>query len=114
MGRVRRGGGHRRDSPRAGARGQLLRHHAGLPLRRLRCAVRSLAGDDARMSAANQTLGFVGLGHMGGNMAARLLGAGYTVFGEARSRGSAERLIQDGLTWCDTPRELAADVEIVF
>jgi 3-hydroxyisobutyrate dehydrogenase-like beta-hydroxyacid dehydrogenase len=60
------------------------------------------------------TIGFVGLGHMGGNMAARLLGAGYTVFGEATSRGSAERLIGDGLTWCDTPRELATAVEIVF
>ena len=32
------------------------------------------------------TLGFVGLGHMGGNMAARLLAAGYTVYGESRDR----------------------------
>ena len=27
------------------------------------------------------TLGFVGLGHMGGNMAARFLAAGYIAFG---------------------------------
>jgi len=28
-------------------------------------------------------LGFVGLGHMGGNMAAKLLAAGYQVYGQA-------------------------------
>jgi 3-hydroxyisobutyrate dehydrogenase-like beta-hydroxyacid dehydrogenase len=32
------------------------------------------------------TLGFVGLGHMGGNMAARLPAAGYQVDGHARHR----------------------------
>jgi 3-hydroxyisobutyrate dehydrogenase-like beta-hydroxyacid dehydrogenase len=31
-------------------------------------------------------LGFVGHGHMGGNMAARFLDAGYEVYGEERSR----------------------------
>ena len=33
-----------------------------------------------------QTIGFIGLGNMGGNMAARYLAAGYTVYGEARDR----------------------------
>ena len=31
-------------------------------------------------------IGFVGLGHMGGNMAARFLAAGYHVYGERASR----------------------------
>ena len=31
-------------------------------------------------------IGFVGLGHMGGNMALRLLDAGYEVYGVDRSR----------------------------
>jgi 3-hydroxyisobutyrate dehydrogenase-like beta-hydroxyacid dehydrogenase len=31
-------------------------------------------------------IGFVGLGHMGGRMAARFLAAGYAVYGEERSR----------------------------
>ncbi|MGA8747028.1 MAG: NAD(P)-dependent oxidoreductase [Solirubrobacterales bacterium] len=61
-----------------------------------------------------QTIGFVGLGHMGGNMAARLLAAGYTVYGEARTKGRAQHLIDAGLGWCDTPGELAAVAEIVF
>ena len=60
------------------------------------------------------TIGLIGLGHMGGNMAARLLGAGYRVYGEARGRDAAEHLIQEGLHWCDTPREVAEAAEFVF
>jgi 3-hydroxyisobutyrate dehydrogenase-like beta-hydroxyacid dehydrogenase len=60
------------------------------------------------------TIGFVGLGHMGGNMAARLLAASYPVSGEAQSRDEAQHLVEKGLNWRDTPRELAESVEIVF
>jgi 3-hydroxyisobutyrate dehydrogenase-like beta-hydroxyacid dehydrogenase len=60
------------------------------------------------------SLGFVGLGHMGGNMAARFLAAGYTVYGEAQSRASSQQLIHDGLQWRETPREVASAAEIVF
>jgi 3-hydroxyisobutyrate dehydrogenase len=60
------------------------------------------------------TVGFVGLGHMGGNMAARYLDAGYTVHGEARSKDGTEELLGKGLQWRDTPRALAESVEIVF
>jgi 3-hydroxyisobutyrate dehydrogenase-like beta-hydroxyacid dehydrogenase len=62
----------------------------------------------------NPTLGFVGLGHMGGNMSARFLAAGYTVYGEATRRDSAEPLVQAGLEWRDTPREVAEAAEVVF
>ena len=48
-------------------------------------------------------LGFVGLGHMGGNMAARLLAAGYTVYGESGAARHAEPLLEEGLKWRDTP-----------
>ena len=60
------------------------------------------------------TLGFIGLGHMGGNMAARLLAAGYPVYGEARHQEEAESLLDAGLQWCDTPREVAEAADIVF
>jgi 3-hydroxyisobutyrate dehydrogenase-like beta-hydroxyacid dehydrogenase len=60
------------------------------------------------------TLGFIGLGHMGGNMAARLLAAGYPVYGEARHQEQAESLLDAGLQWCDTPREVAETADIVF
>jgi len=60
------------------------------------------------------TLGFVGLGHMGGNMAARFLAAGYTVYGESVDRGDAQQLIEAGLLWRDTPREVAEAADIIF
>ncbi|MDX6468576.1 MAG: hypothetical protein QOF75_379 [Gaiellaceae bacterium] len=59
-------------------------------------------------------LGFVGLGNMGGNMAARLLAAGYPVYGEERNREHAESLVHAGLQWCATPREVAERADIVF
>jgi 3-hydroxyisobutyrate dehydrogenase-like beta-hydroxyacid dehydrogenase len=60
------------------------------------------------------TLGFVGLGHMGGNMATRLLAAGYRVYGTSRSRDHVQHLLEQGLRWCDTPREVAETVDIVL
>ncbi|MDP9303549.1 MAG: NAD(P)-dependent oxidoreductase [Actinomycetota bacterium] len=59
-------------------------------------------------------IGFVGLGRMGGNMAARLLAAGYPIYGEERNREHAEWLIQSGLRWRDTPREVAEAADVVF
>lgn len=60
------------------------------------------------------TLGIVGLGHMGGNMAARLIAAGYMVYGEAHHRDSARELEGQGLEWRDTPRELAEAADVVL
>jgi 3-hydroxyisobutyrate dehydrogenase-like beta-hydroxyacid dehydrogenase len=60
------------------------------------------------------SLGFVGLGHMGGNMAARFLAAGYTVFGESVDRPEAQGLVDQGLNWRDTPREVAQAADVVF
>jgi 3-hydroxyisobutyrate dehydrogenase-like beta-hydroxyacid dehydrogenase len=59
-------------------------------------------------------IGFVGLGHMGGGMAARFLAAGYPVFGEAEKRADAQGIIDDGLQWRDTPREVAEAADILF
>jgi 3-hydroxyisobutyrate dehydrogenase-like beta-hydroxyacid dehydrogenase len=59
-------------------------------------------------------LGFVGLGHMGGNMAARLLAAGHVVYGNAAARADAQDLVNQGLQWRDTPREVAESADIVF
>jgi 3-hydroxyisobutyrate dehydrogenase-like beta-hydroxyacid dehydrogenase len=66
------------------------------------------------MATTTPTIGFVGLGHMGGSMAARLLQAGYPVHGMNRTRRRAEDLIAHGLQWHDTPREVAAAADVVF
>jgi 3-hydroxyisobutyrate dehydrogenase-like beta-hydroxyacid dehydrogenase len=72
--------------------------------------------DEARAPgpATETSLGFIGLGHMGGNMAARFLAAGYEVYGEARSRQDAQALVDEGLQWRDTARQVAENAEIVF
>jgi 3-hydroxyisobutyrate dehydrogenase-like beta-hydroxyacid dehydrogenase len=62
----------------------------------------------------NTSIGFVGLGHMGGAMAVRLLEAGYPVHGTDRTRAHAASLIEGGLQWHDTPREVAEAVDVVL
>ncbi len=59
-------------------------------------------------------IGFVGLGHMGGNMAIRLLDAGYEVYGLERNRELAQSLLNDLIRWRATPREVAEAADIVF
>jgi len=59
-------------------------------------------------------LGFVGLGAMGQLIVPRLMTAGHQVTGWNRSRDKAEALIEAGMGWADTPREVAAQSEIVF
>jgi 3-hydroxyisobutyrate dehydrogenase-like beta-hydroxyacid dehydrogenase len=67
------------------------------------------------MATATETrIGFVGLGKMGGNIAARFLAAGYPVYGERRDRRGAQELVDDGLQWRGTPREIAEAADIVF
>jgi 3-hydroxyisobutyrate dehydrogenase-like beta-hydroxyacid dehydrogenase len=60
------------------------------------------------------TVGFVGLGNMGGNMAARFLAEGRAAYGTARNRGHSQWLQDQGLRWVDTPRVVAAAADVVF
>ena len=60
------------------------------------------------------TVGFVGLGVMGGGIARRLLYAGHTVHGYNRTREKATALEELGLVVADTPREAAEGSEVVF
>jgi 3-hydroxyisobutyrate dehydrogenase-like beta-hydroxyacid dehydrogenase len=66
------------------------------------------------MSTKTTKIGFVGLGHMGGNMAARFLAAGYTVCGESHDRGDADDLVHEGLQWLGTPREVAQAADVLI
>jgi 3-hydroxyisobutyrate dehydrogenase-like beta-hydroxyacid dehydrogenase len=60
------------------------------------------------------TIGFVGLGAMGSRITGRLLDAGHQVYGTNRTAAKAQPLIERGLHWLDTPREVAAAVDVVF
>lgn len=59
-------------------------------------------------------LGFVGLGVMGSEMVLRLLSKGHTVTGYNRTRSKAERLVQKGMKWGNSPRAVAAAADVVF
>src|ERR1035441_5526833 len=59
-------------------------------------------------------LGFVGLGTMGGNMVSRLLDKGHTVTGYNRTRSKAQWLLDRGMLWADSPREVAAASDATF
>ena len=61
-----------------------------------------------------QRIGFAGLGAMGAGIAQRLLDAGYEVVGWNRTKEKAQPLIDAGMGWADTPRELAASVDVLF
>ena len=60
------------------------------------------------------TIGFVGLGAMGGRMAGRLVAAGHEVYGNNRTASKAAGLVERGLRWRDTPREAAEAADVVF
>jgi 3-hydroxyisobutyrate dehydrogenase-like beta-hydroxyacid dehydrogenase len=58
-------------------------------------------------------VGFAGLGSMGAPLAARLL-PGNRVYGTNRTPAKAAPLIEQGLVWRDTPREVAEAADVVF
>jgi 3-hydroxyisobutyrate dehydrogenase-like beta-hydroxyacid dehydrogenase len=59
-------------------------------------------------------LGFVGLGTMGGQMVARLLSKGHIVTGFNRTRSKAEWLVEKGMRWASSPREVASAADITL
>ena len=63
--------------------------------------------------STHQTLGFIGLGIMGGPMAHHLLKAGHTIHTHTRSK-TADYLLQDGAKLCASAAEVASKADIIF
>ncbi len=59
-------------------------------------------------------LGFTGLGKMGGRVAKRLVDAGHTVTGYNRTKSKAQRLLDAGMRWGGSPRQVAETSDIIF
>ncbi len=59
-------------------------------------------------------LGFIGMGHMGSHMVQRLLDAGYQVTVYDRTKEKAKALGQRGAQVAETPKELAANCQVVL
>jgi 3-hydroxyisobutyrate dehydrogenase-like beta-hydroxyacid dehydrogenase len=61
-----------------------------------------------------ERVGFVGLGAMGSAIARQIMDAGHTVVGWNRTRSRADDLLAAGMGWADTPRDLAAECDVLF
>jgi 3-hydroxyisobutyrate dehydrogenase-like beta-hydroxyacid dehydrogenase len=51
---------------------------------------------------------------MGSRIAGRLLDAGNELYGTNRTKSKAQPLLDRGMKWCESPREVAAAADIVF
>jgi 3-hydroxyisobutyrate dehydrogenase-like beta-hydroxyacid dehydrogenase len=61
-----------------------------------------------------ERIGFAGLGAMGAGIAERLRDAGHDVTGWNRTKAKAQPLLDAGMGWADTPRQLAAQSDVLF
>ena len=59
-------------------------------------------------------VGFIGLGVMGSQMVNRLLSQGHSVTGYNRTRAKAEWLVEKGMRWADSPRQVAIASDFTF
>jgi 3-hydroxyisobutyrate dehydrogenase-like beta-hydroxyacid dehydrogenase len=64
--------------------------------------------------AKEVVVGFIGLGTMGGKIAANIQKAGYEVIVHDLHRQQASHHLQAGATWADTPRALAEKSDVIF
>jgi 3-hydroxyisobutyrate dehydrogenase len=60
------------------------------------------------------TLGFVGLGVMGGRIAKRLLASGHVLTGFNRTKSKAQWLLDAGMRWGAAPRAVAQEADVIF
>ncbi len=59
-------------------------------------------------------IGWIGTGVMGNYMCDRILAAGYYLSVYNRTKSKAEKLLEKGAKWCDTPKEVADNSDIVI
>jgi 3-hydroxyisobutyrate dehydrogenase-like beta-hydroxyacid dehydrogenase len=59
-------------------------------------------------------IGFIGLGIMGSRMAMNLLDNGYQLFVYNRTPNKAEPLLAKDAVWCESPADMAGQVDILF
>src|SRR5439155_26542470 len=60
------------------------------------------------------SIGFIGMGHMGSHMAQRLLDAGYQLTVYDRTKEKAQQVGQRGAQVAQTPKDLAANCQVVM
>ncbi len=64
--------------------------------------------------AESQQIGWIGTGVMGASMCGHLISAGHRVTVFSRTKERAQPLVDRGAAWATSPREAAADADLVF
>lgn len=59
-------------------------------------------------------IGWIGIGVMGSSMCGHLINAGHELYIYTRTPGKAENLLAKGAKWCDSPKEVAQNCDMVF
>lgn len=59
-------------------------------------------------------VGFIGTGVMGGAMASHLQKAGHQLYIYNRTKEKAQHLLDGGAVWCDSPKEVAKQADVIF
>src|SRR5215475_6680517 len=70
--------------------------------------------DGEAMSKDNVVVGFIGLGTMGGHMAANVQRAGFKLLVHDLHRQAASHHLAAGAIWADSPRALASAADVIF
>jgi 3-hydroxyisobutyrate dehydrogenase-like beta-hydroxyacid dehydrogenase len=66
------------------------------------------------MARDDVVVGFIGLGIMGGRMAANLQKAGYKLVVHDLQRQAASHHLNAGAAWADNPRALASRTDVIL
>jgi 3-hydroxyisobutyrate dehydrogenase len=72
-----------------------------------------MSSPDTSNPSTQPTIGWIGAGIMGSSMVGHLLRAGHPVVVHSRTRARCEPLLAAGATWAPSPREAAANADIV-
>lgn len=68
----------------------------------------------ANMTTPSITVGFIGLGAMGGPMARNILSAGFRLIVNDIRKDAASGHLDQGAVWADTPRQIAEQSDVVL
>lgn len=60
------------------------------------------------------TIGFIGTGVMGKSMASHLLAGGYSVWVYNRTEEKAKDLVEQGAIWCESPKVVASESDLII
>ena len=60
------------------------------------------------------TIGFNGLGNMGGGMAMNIIRSGYKTIVHDLNKESATEILEYGASWADNPKEIAVQSDVIF